>query len=371
LHYTGRFDDQSGRIPGLAAANDARWWNNVPSGLVIRTIENPGRSMTFTLGSVPPSRPTIAIRSVGPVTEGRGNGLFRIERNGSLAERLMIPVRLSGSAVRNLDFTTTLNIPAGATSGVIEIPAGQAYATIVVSPIDDTVQEPTEQITATLEPGNYLIGLDRSATLVLNDDDRLLQAFLNMRRAFGDGRINSSGYDPQTDTWTLVGSGSGISGMADNGIAALTPVTGDFILTVRVLPEAFPHTWSDLTAKYGLIVRDPAGNKLSFLHWRPAWPTWPGFGIIERTTTDGTAIDLPVAVGSSPFGFTFWLRITRKGSSLTHAYSSNGVIWHTIGIRTIALPQLVTVGLFLQGGSPELPAYAKFDALSLVQVSSN
>jgi hypothetical protein len=54
----------------------------------------------------------------------------------------------------------------------VTIPAGQASALIMVTPLDDTVVEGNEMVIATLTanpttPGAYTIGSPRSATLTI------------------------------------------------------------------------------------------------------------------------------------------------------------------------------------------------------------
>ncbi len=71
---------------------------------------------------------------------------------------------INGTAANTGDYATIANS--------VSIPSGQRSATVVISPIDDTLLEDTETVVLTLEPSpNYGIGTPASAQVDLADND--------------------------------------------------------------------------------------------------------------------------------------------------------------------------------------------------------
>ena len=61
----------------------------------------------------------------------------------------------------------------------------------------------------------------------------------------------------------------------------------------------------------------------------------------------------------------YWLRLTRKGSTLTGYTSADGQTWTSAGSTTITMAQGVQVGLFVTGQGSTTPATARFDNVML------
>ncbi|HUU91406.1 MAG TPA: lamin tail domain-containing protein, partial [Phycisphaerae bacterium] len=115
-------------------------------------------------GAAPPSV-TVSIAAIDADAreQGRDPGTFRISRTGSTADPLIVYYGASGSAV-GADYEPAL-------PGWIEIPAGSASATIVVTPFDDTDPEQDETLVLTLV-GNAAYGIgDAYAAVTIEDND--------------------------------------------------------------------------------------------------------------------------------------------------------------------------------------------------------
>jgi regulation of enolase protein 1 (concanavalin A-like superfamily) len=125
-----------------------------------------------------------------------------------------------------------------------------------------------------------------------------------------------------------------LSGGSDSFHFGWKKVSGDFILTTRVMHVDL----TDAFARAGLMIRgtlDPAsyhasvfimpGNGLGFQRRTPASPT-------------GARIDVPGVTAP------MWVRLERAGSTITAKFSADGVGWTTVGSEVLELPDEVYAG---------------------------
>jgi ABC-type transport system involved in multi-copper enzyme maturation permease subunit len=111
-------------------------------------------------------------------------------------------------------------------------------------------------------------------------------------------------------------------------------LTGDGAITARVAPLAGAEPW----AKAGIIVKD--GTAVGSPYAAVARTGAHGVHMQHNYTEDTAGQD------------TAWLRLTRKGNTLTGATSRDGERWTTISAVTLSgLPDTVQAGLFV--ASPE------------------
>jgi N-acetylneuraminic acid mutarotase len=109
--------------------------------------------------------PSVTITNTdASATENGGSGTFTVTRTGSTASPLTVVYKLGGTASNGIDYEQLL--------GSVTIPAGSLSATIQVKPIDDSVVEPNETVTATvLADDAYTIGTQSAATITIYDND--------------------------------------------------------------------------------------------------------------------------------------------------------------------------------------------------------
>ncbi|MBA4067854.1 MAG: hypothetical protein C0501_29970, partial [Isosphaera sp.] len=89
---------------------------------------------------------------------------FTLTRSGDLSGELTVSYSVGGSATAGSDYTTL--------SGTATFAAGSATRTVAVSPVDDSVAEPTETIVLTVLSGTgYTVGATGTATLNLFDNE--------------------------------------------------------------------------------------------------------------------------------------------------------------------------------------------------------
>ena len=95
---------------------------------------------------------------------GNDPGIFTVTRTGSTAAALTLNYGLTGSALHGTDYV--------ALPGVLTIPAGSAVGTVVITPIDDEIGEPSQTVVFQLRGGlNYTVGAPSSATVTIVDND--------------------------------------------------------------------------------------------------------------------------------------------------------------------------------------------------------
>ena len=98
--------------------------------------------------TIAPGTPVVSIRaSDSQAYESAApsrTGAFVVQRTGSITNALTVTYTVGGTATNGVDYAA---IPSS-----ITIPAGSAIAQIVVDPIDDTVEEPIEFVSITLQP---------------------------------------------------------------------------------------------------------------------------------------------------------------------------------------------------------------------------
>jgi Calx-beta domain-containing protein len=142
-----------------------------PAETVILTIT---ANALYTVGS--PSAATVTISdndlpsvkvvaTDGSAAEaGAATGTFTVTRTGVLTAPMTVNYIISGSATNGADY--------GALSGSVVIAAGAASATVVVTPIDDVIDENNESVILTLAAGaGYRIGSPNHDDVTIADND--------------------------------------------------------------------------------------------------------------------------------------------------------------------------------------------------------
>jgi hypothetical protein len=137
--------------------------------LMLNTPNNaalgPTSSAILTIADNDASLPIVSIGAsdTSAAETGPDSGTLTVTRDGSTATDLAVHYTVSGSASTS-DYNPL--------AGNVVIPAGQASATITVTPIDDTAIEGNETVTLILlaDP-SYSVDANGSATVTIADDD--------------------------------------------------------------------------------------------------------------------------------------------------------------------------------------------------------
>ena len=158
--------------------------------------------------------PLITVVATDPNASEAGNdpGIFTITRTGPTTNALTVNYGLTGSALHGTDYV--------ALPGMLTIPAGSAVGTVVITPIEDNIGEPSQTAVLEIRGGlGYAIGTSASATVTIADNSDLPYVSI----AVTAGPAVESG---TTGTFrvTTTGTGTGnitvlytVSGTATNG----------------------------------------------------------------------------------------------------------------------------------------------------------
>jgi len=162
----------------------------------------------------------------------------------------------------------------------------------------------------------------------------------------------SSGYGPAEGLFTVTGAGNDVWADADQLQLAHRPLAGDGQITARLLTQTPTDPW----AKAGVMIKQAAiaGAPYAFL------AVAPGNGI--HLQYDFTGDQSGPATTELPL----WLRLTRAGSQLTAATSTDGTTWTTVGTTTLSFTGAVQVGLAVTSHNGGARSTATFDNVTVV-----
>jgi hypothetical protein len=173
------------------------------------------------------SLPAVSLTASQPsATEGGATGALTVTRTGDTSQALVVSYTVSGTATPGTDYTS---LP-----GTVTLPAGQASATVTVTPIADGIPEPTETVILTLLPASsYTVGSPATADVAIADASDPTKPIVSVSAT--DPTAAEQGPDPGTFTLSRTGSTGSpltvdlvLSGSAEEGTDyawITTPVT--------------------------------------------------------------------------------------------------------------------------------------------------
>jgi hypothetical protein len=127
---------------------------------------NAGSTACRALIVVPSQRASVSVTAgdASAAEPGSDTGAFTVSRSGDVSAALVVNVTIGGTATAGTDYQAL------ATS--LSLPAGQASAAVLVTPIDDTLVESAETVSLSIAPdANYDVGSPNSAAVTINDND--------------------------------------------------------------------------------------------------------------------------------------------------------------------------------------------------------
>ncbi len=197
-----------------------------------------GSATTGTVSLSDDDAPVVTVAAVDASASEAGpdSGMFLITRSGSTAAPLKVYYGLSGSAFHGTDYAPL--------NGETTIPAGSASAPVVVTPYDDDLGEPVEDVTLAVTTFNnsYSLGSTFQATLDIADNTDTPVVSVRAGTTGVEGGSNA------TVVFRAIGSGSGnvtvnytVSGTATAGSdytamsgTVSVPANGTNDLTVNI-----------------------------------------------------------------------------------------------------------------------------------------
>ena len=158
------------------------------------------------------------------------------------------------------------------------------------------------------------------------------------------------------DKFVIQSSGAGIGGTSDKMHFISQPITGDAIITARVL--GVDH--SSLTASTGVMIRE---TNSSFA--RSASLTWsPGQTLDFTCRTTGSASSSTVSL--TEIAIPPWVRLTRRGNVFTAYSSPDGVAWSRVGTpQTIAMSSATSIGIPTSSGAVDILTESSLDNVTV------
>jgi trimeric autotransporter adhesin len=184
-----------------------------------------------------PASVTVAASDANASEAGPDPGVFTITRTGSTAAALAVGFTLGGTATNGTDYTSV--------GGNATIPAGQASATVTITPLADALTEGNETVVLTLAAGSYTVGQPNAATVTITDD---AGAPASVTVAASDANASEAGPDPGVFTITRTGSTAAalavsftLGGTATNG-TDYTSVGGNATIAAGQASATVPIT---------------------------------------------------------------------------------------------------------------------------------
>ena len=181
-----------------------------------------------------PPRPVVRITSsdTSASEPGANTASFTIARTGDTSAPLTVPLRISGTASNGVDYAS---LPTS-----ITLPAGVASTNILITPLNDSVGEPTETIIVTLAGSSqYDVRENVSVVIELADDGDLAPDFQSIAVSAGTVQIDFAGASSDTAAAFVLQSSANVgSGYVSDSGATITQVSpGRFHVVIAVSGE--------------------------------------------------------------------------------------------------------------------------------------
>jgi regulation of enolase protein 1 (concanavalin A-like superfamily) len=156
-------------------------------------------------------------------------------------------------------------------------------------------------------------------------------------------------------TWTSHAGGADIWASRDQFRYLYRTYTGDADIVVRVssLQNVDPAT------KGGIMIRE----SLAMTARNVSLVSTPGYGVVfqHRTTAGGRT----ASIGGSRSTTPRWLKLAKRGNTITAFESANGSAWTMIGSQSVTLPSTYFVGLAATSHDPTAVAAVGAEHLSV------
>lgn len=172
----------------------------------------------------------------------------------------------------------------------------------------------------------------------------------------GAGTSGYTIYDGSTGTFSVVGTGFGIPGLADGMQYAYQTLNGDGTIIARVVNIDNTHA----LARVGVEIRETLATNARLVAVVMTYGSGPQ--LLVRTTTGGVAN----IVNGPPGAFTpTWVKLVRAGSTFTGYTSPDGVTWTLLSTATVSMDSSVTVGLLTNASTRSTLNVGTLDNVSI------
>jgi len=197
-----------------------------------------------------------------------------------------------------------------------------------------------------------------SALIGASESPDSFEASVNLPYPWGSGDLGAVGVAGtamfQNGVFTVGGSGADIWGTADAFRFVHLPLSGNGVITARVLSVENTDGW----AKAGVMIR--AGLNASSAHAFVAVTPNNGVAFQYRSSAGGNSSNNNIPGLRAPY----WVRLARSGNTFTAYRSADGVNWVQMGSATISMAATVYVGLAVTSHNNSRLCTATFDNVS-------
>lgn len=182
----------------------------------------------------------------------------------------------------------------------------------------------------------------------------------------------STQYDGEQ--FRLEGAGTHLDSTRDEFQFAYLPLKGDGTITARFVPQV-----SSQFSQMGLMLRescDPAASYAALLvtpqkteqieapRWVGQLLTRPAKGAVPSTPLTSAPLAEPTVTYGRLVGY-YWLRLTRKGSTISGETSPDGQVWTPVGSFTTTLKRELYVGLMACSHLRTVSTTVRFDNVAV------
>jgi len=160
-------------------------------------------------------------------------------------------------------------------------------------------------------------------------------------------------------TFTINAAGADVGGRSDQFSFIYQQVSGDVDVSVRIDAVSSASTGS----KSGVMIRSSLAANAA--HGFAFVSAGRGVDFERRASVGGTTSSTNGPSVAAPY----WVRLVRKGTTLTAYSSANGTSWSTISSRTISLGATAYVGIATTSGTEATATTAEVSRVSVVPLS--
>jgi len=156
--------------------------------------------------------------------------------------------------------------------------------------------------------------------------------------------------------WTVMGSGADIWNNTDGFHYVYQSLSGDGQIVARVVSITNTNAW----AKAGVMIRETltGGSKHAMMVVTPG----SGNSFQRRLSTNGASTLTAGSAVTAPY----WVKLTRRGNTLTGYESPNGSTWTQVGADTVTMVSDVYIGLAVTSHNDGTLCTANFDNISFI-----
>jgi regulation of enolase protein 1 (concanavalin A-like superfamily) len=169
----------------------------------------------------------------------------------------------------------------------------------------------------------------------------------------------SATFDQGTSTFNITAGGSDIGGRSDQFTFIYQQVTGDVEVIARVDSVTAADPWSES----GVMIRGSLAANAA--HGSALVSAGRGVAFQRRLNNGGSSATTFGPSVNAPY----WVRLVRKGTTVTAYSSANGTTWSTISSRTIALGANAYVGIATTSHNTSATTTAAVSQVAVIPLS--